>query len=263
MKIHYHTELASTNDTAKHYAQNGAPSLSVIQAETQTAGRGRLGRPWHSLAGNLFWSMIVRPKHTAPSPETLSQIAAMSIYQCICHFAGRDVHDLSLKWPNDILFKGQKLSGILLESGGLSVTPSSAKPHFSWVVIGIGVNLLHSPSSDIRYPATNLHASGLFQTESATLEGSDPRCFGQKLAQIIRDNIAIWEEQDLAPFLSFLNDKLFGIGGPIHVRLSDHDHTPKTGILKGISPAGHLILELESGLCETLTAGDVTYPFLK
>jgi BirA family biotin operon repressor/biotin-[acetyl-CoA-carboxylase] ligase len=114
-----------------------------LRAERQTDGRGRQGRHWHSPAGNLYASTLVRLRPGDPPPATLAMVAAVALHEILSAYApGRIV---LIKWPNDLLVEGRKISGVLLERVEEAV------------VIGMGVNLASHPQ-DIDRPATSLAA---------------------------------------------------------------------------------------------------------
>ena len=115
-------------------AQAGAEEGSWLRAERQTSGRGRQGRVWDSPSGNLFASTLVRLRPDDPPPATLALVASLALYDAVAAFLPSDALDeLSLKWPNDLLLRLAKLSGILLERQDDAI------------VIGIGVNLANHP----------------------------------------------------------------------------------------------------------------------
>ena len=126
-----------------------------IVAKTQTAARGRRGRPWIVPEGNLNATLIFRPEATAAEAAKRSFLAANALYQALAIYVPAE--RLSLKWPNDVLLSGGKVAGILLESSGQG-------PFVDWLSIGIGVNLKHTPEgvTDASFAPTSLmDASGL------------------------------------------------------------------------------------------------------
>jgi BirA family biotin operon repressor/biotin-[acetyl-CoA-carboxylase] ligase len=134
--LHVLEEVASTNTTAAALAQESAPHGTVVVAESQTAGRGRLGRHWHSPSGkNLYCSVLLR---TMPAREQqslwLSWIpltAALAVSRAVQVFTNLKP---SVKWPNDILVGNRKLGGILCESSGIGTAHAT-------VIVGIGLNV--------------------------------------------------------------------------------------------------------------------------
>ena len=134
--LHVLDEVTSTNSQAATLAQQGAPHGAVVVAETQTAGRGRLGRHWHSPPGkNLYCSLLLR---TMPGRDQqplwlswIPLIAALAVSRAVQVTA-----DLkpTVKWPNDILIGNRKLGGVLCESSGLGTSHAV-------VIVGIGLNV--------------------------------------------------------------------------------------------------------------------------
>lgn len=126
-------EIGSTSEALKARAACPGPEAALL-ARRQSGGRGRLGRPWHSVNGNLHLSVLLRPQ-SLRWPGHWSILAAVALADTVrpCVPSGA----LRLKWPNDLLLNGGKLAGILLEAG---FAPGP------WLVIGFGVNLAGVPS---------------------------------------------------------------------------------------------------------------------
>jgi len=152
--LHVLDEVSSTNSQAAALVQQGAPHGTVVVAETQTAGRGRLGRHWYSPPGkNLYGSLILRTM-PARGQQTLwlswiPLIAALAASRAV-----QVVANLKpvVKWPNDILIGHRKLGGVLCESSGLGTSHAA-------VIVGIGlnVNVLHDDfPHELRETATSL-----------------------------------------------------------------------------------------------------------
>jgi BirA family biotin operon repressor/biotin-[acetyl-CoA-carboxylase] ligase len=142
-------ELASTNDEAMRRAREGDAGRLWIAAERQSAGRGRLGRTWVSPRGSLHASLLlIDPSAPDHLPE-LGFVCGVALAETLTAFAGRRVR---LKWPNDALLDGAKVSGILLDC--------VRQPAFTACVAGIGVNCAAHPA-DLAYPATDLAAAGI------------------------------------------------------------------------------------------------------
>ena len=142
-----HEKVTSTNEEAKLLANKNAPEGTVIWAKEQTAGKGRMNRNWVSKPGNLFSSVILRPTTSLHIAAQLSFLPALAVGELLnkLHSAA----NYSFKWPNDVLLNGKKISGILLESASWD----NKQP--SWLVIGCGINLLHSPLKTA-FPATSI-----------------------------------------------------------------------------------------------------------
>lgn len=142
----------STNDVAKEAAVKGAADGTVYWTPRQTAGRGTHGREWETPAGNLAVSIVKRPDlpmRFAPQAALVTAVAVAEAVEQIGVAADR----ISLKWPNDVLIDGKKVSGILLEG-------QAAGSAVDWLVIGTGINVVHHPAKT-RHPAIDLTEAGL------------------------------------------------------------------------------------------------------
>jgi BirA family biotin operon repressor/biotin-[acetyl-CoA-carboxylase] ligase len=127
----YVASIGSTNDEAAAWARAGAPAGAVVVADEQTRGRGRLGRRWHSPAGeSLYYSVVLRPPLPPHRVPPLTLAAGVAVAEALL---GLDVTP-QLKWPNDVLLDGKKVAGVLTEM-------SSDLDRVHHVVVGIGVNL--------------------------------------------------------------------------------------------------------------------------
>ena len=135
--------MDSTNNYALKLAREGAPHGTVVHADEQTSGRGQFERKWISEPGkDLLVSFIVRPKLKAREASQITLKAAELIRQELVSIYGLKDSDLSIKAPNDILLRGNKVSGILSES-------SSKGDLLEYVVIGVGINLNSDPKANI------------------------------------------------------------------------------------------------------------------
>jgi BirA family biotin operon repressor/biotin-[acetyl-CoA-carboxylase] ligase len=128
--ILFSSEVGSTNDLAKEMAMYGACEGTVVIAETQTGGRGRLGREWASPTGGLWFSLILRPKLRPTEAVKLTFVAGLAVAKVL-----REVFGLraETKWPNDVLVNGRKICGILTEMNMIGEA-------VNFVVVGVGVN---------------------------------------------------------------------------------------------------------------------------
>lgn len=134
-RMHLFPEIDSTMHRARELARGGCPAFTVVAADRQRQGRGRLQRVWHSAPGGLYFTVVVRP-------ELAVAQAAWPVFAASLEMAGllreRWGVEAGLKWPNDILAAGRKLAGLLseMEVQGEMVT---------WIAIGIGVNVNNDP----------------------------------------------------------------------------------------------------------------------
>lgn len=130
MILHHYGEVSSTNDLIKEMADKGAPEWTTVVAQSQSAGRGRMGRRWHSPRGNLYLSVLFRPEILPSELPRMSILSSLAVFMALY----RDKTPLNLKWPNDILLDGRKIAGVLLEG-------RTQGDRVDYVVLGIGINL--------------------------------------------------------------------------------------------------------------------------
>jgi len=152
--VERHASLGSTNDEALRRAMEGAPEGVVVLAEVQTAGRGRQGRAWNDVPGaSLAFSVLLKPSLSLPRLPLLALAMACSVAEAAEAVTGRK-HNV--KWPNDVLFEGRKVCGILAES-------RSGRDGRPVLVIGTGVNVNHRLEDfpqEFRQRATSLREAG-------------------------------------------------------------------------------------------------------
>ncbi|WOV89083.1 biotin--[acetyl-CoA-carboxylase] ligase [Sporosarcina oncorhynchi] len=132
--VDYYESCATTQLIAHDAAQNGAADGTLVVSEEQTAGKGRLSRPWSSAAGKGIWmSLIIRPSLMPQEAPQMTLVAAVAIVRAIEEIVGLEA---TIKWPNDIMIDGKKITGILTE---LQSDPDRVKA----IIIGIGMNINH------------------------------------------------------------------------------------------------------------------------
>jgi BirA family biotin operon repressor/biotin-[acetyl-CoA-carboxylase] ligase len=223
---------ASTNDDAKRAAETGAPEGLVVWALTQTAGRGRQGRAWQSPEGNLYFSVLLRPPLPKRAWGNYSFVAALAISEVVRGFLPDAI--VELKWPNDVLAQGKKISGILLESGG------------DFLIAGIGLNVQNIPENPL-YPATSLAA------EKSNLPPLED------VLNAILESFNVWyvrmNEKGFAPIrAAWLAEAR---KGNLRVRLPDK--TELVGEFVDLDSEGNLHLRLQDGTERNINAGDVFF----
>ena len=223
-------ETGSTNADLADLARAGAVDGLWLRAERQTAGRGRQGRAWDSPAGNLYASTLVRLYPTDPPAATLALVAAVALEEAVAVFLPRGA---VIKWPNDLLIDGAKLSGILLERADDAV------------IIGFGVNLAHHPQALDR-PATSLAAHG---------HAPDPHLFLETLAESMARWVSRWRGEGLPPIRDRWTARAHPPGTALTARLADG--TSLDGLFEGLTGDGALILRLADGAHRVIHAADV------
>jgi BirA family biotin operon repressor/biotin-[acetyl-CoA-carboxylase] ligase len=237
MRLVAFDEIDSTNAEALRRMRAGERGPLWITAERQTAGRGRRGRSWASLTGNLHASLLLTDPGPAEYWPQLSFVAALSVHDAVVEVAPEIKPMLGLKWPNDLLLSGAKLAGILIEGEG--------REEEGAVAIGIGVNCAAHPA-DTAYPATDLRSAGATVATAELFSALSLKMLG-RLAQ--------WNRGE--GFATIRTDWLAratGVGERIRIALADREIV---GRFEGLDDAGGLVLVNADGSNTAVTAGDV------
>lgn len=215
-EIKQFNEVSSTNTLARDMDVG-----TIVMAESQTAGRGRYGRVWQSPRGNLYASFVFPNKDNLK--KYLSFITGLALAESLPEF------DVCLKWPNDVLLDGKKLAGILLETTD------------DKIIVGIGVNLVSSPSKNMLYPTTNLGGK------------LSPIALVKRLMIQYDAVLAVLEKKGFNKIKQRWLDLAQNLGETISVHLPNQEIE---GVFKGIDDQGALILKTKNGVLKVM-AGDV------
>jgi BirA family biotin operon repressor/biotin-[acetyl-CoA-carboxylase] ligase len=239
-KIHYLPEVDSTNLYARKLAEEGGLEGEVVIAETQTHGKGRMGRSWVSPPYlNLYLSVILRPRLSpvhAPQITLMSAVALAETVESFLHFPPE------IKWPNDIMVKGKKLAGILTES-------ACERDRILYVVLGIGVNLNFQREL---MPETIQHSATSFMI--LTQKPVDRVAFARRLIQNLDRCYGDLEDRGFS-FTARRWESFFRLRGKrVMVEMLDQRILGKA---MGIDSDGALVLEDEHGGVRRIVAGDV------
>lgn len=231
--------MPSTNTYCVELAMSGDMGDVWVTCDSQTSGRARRGRRWVSESGNLYASLLL----IAPSSDTLSfsslpLVASVALHDAITT-ASDNIIGLSIKWPNDLLLNGKKVSGILLERG----EDSQGRVY---IVLGFGVNCRHHPP-DTDYPATSLLSEGY--------DISPSRLFSH-LVSCVSDSLQRWDwGNGISHFRDNWLSRSEGLGSCIEVRLP---HETLQGIFEDLDSTGRLILRTPDTV-RHISSGDVFF----
>lgn len=231
----------STNLTARQLAANSAPAWTTVVAEQQLAGRGRMGRSWFSpQESGLWFSIILRPplmRPAAANPLTLVTAAVIADYL-------DRIHGLvaQIKWPNDLLLNGKKVAGILTEIRG-------ELDRIEYLVIGIGLNINQKPGD---FPAELASlATSLLIESGRSFNRTDflldiHRCLLQAYQAFEAEGFdayrLIWEKYNNT------------LGRAVNVSWAGGS---LTGLARGLTPEGALLVEKEDGTLHTVIYGEL------
>lgn len=232
----------STNDRAAELARQGAPEGTLVVADAQTGGRGRLGRTWHSPAGaNLYLSLLLRPTRPPADVPPLTLLAGAALAGAVAALGGEP----RLKWPNDVLLRGpegwRKTAGILTEM-------ASERDRVRHVVVGIGVNVnLTALPAELSDRATSLRlALGRTIARDALL-AELLNLFEPLYDAFDRDGPAV-AVRAWRPYAAF----------GLRCRIDAGDRPAFEAVLRDVDDVGNLIVEDDSGTRTRVLAGDVT-----
>jgi BirA family biotin operon repressor/biotin-[acetyl-CoA-carboxylase] ligase len=242
--IRYFESIDSTNRLGFDLAREGAPHGTVVIAEAQTAGRGRLGRSFYSPPHrNLYTSVVLRPSLSASEAATVILAAAIAVAETVAKSLASP-GAVEIKWPNDVLLDGLKTSGILMEL-------SAEATRVGFLVLGIGVNLNVDRDSfpeDFRSLATSLASQS-----GRTVDRAD---FTRRLFGTLEDVLDVHAERGWDALRPRFQEFFRMLGR--RIRISDLAEGETTGVCRAIDPDGALRLERDDGEGIRVLAGDVT-----
>ena len=234
-RIIYHSSVTSTNDLAKQEAQRGAAEGTVVVADEQVAGKGRLKRVWLSPKGSIALSVILYPA-IAHLPS-LIMVASLAVAHSIEAVTGLKPQ---LKWPNDILINGKKVVGILIEN---SVRGNTV----NYAVIGIGININLNIPDIPEIPPTATSLSDELGKDVSRLDLV--RCLLAEIEKLylpLSAGESVYQEW---------RDSLITLGKKVHIKSGKVDYQ---GIAESVASDGSLLLRHPDGSLTKIVAGDVT-----
>ncbi|MDC1117918.1 biotin--[acetyl-CoA-carboxylase] ligase [Alphaproteobacteria bacterium] len=234
----------STSDLAKRAAANGAPSGYAFLAIEQTAGRGRHGRHWNSQKGGMYLSVLLRPSVPVDQWFALSFVASLAVLEVVrsqlaTHLSSAEIPQTGLKWPNDVIVAGGKISGILLEVEGKAL------------IVGSGVNIA---------PVGRVGSQNIAPIALADIwpDGDHDLPQPYDFATAYLDRLAFWYDRfcqsGFGPIRdAWLENALF-LGQHVAVQC---DAKVLSGVFHDLGMDGTMLLLDDSGQTRHITTGDV------
>lgn len=239
IRVEAYDQVDSTNEVCKKIAKTGNHHGTLVVAEQQTGGKGRRGRAWESPHGTGIWmSLLIQDEIKPERASMLTLVAAMAIRKGILEATGLDCE---IKWPNDIVYQGRKVCGILTEM-------SAEEGFVHYIVIGIGINCnTESFSEELKDKATSI----LLSTGEKANRG-----------QVIKASMEAFLEyyeiykktQDMSGLMEEYNSYLANRGKPVMVLLPGESYQ---GIGIGLAEDGALLVQTETGT-QTIYSGEVS-----
>ncbi len=246
-EVHYFIEIDSTNDFAFKLGKEGTSEGAIVAADFQTKGRGRTGKKWFSPPGiNLYISVLLRPQVSVVEASIITLLASVAVVEAI----GGEGAEAFIKWPNDVLIHGKKVSGILTES-----EINSSGEGVDFVVVGIGVNvnmtrdeMREVMGEEIAENATSLkevlgHSVDRLRFAFRLLEELDA-WYGKFLDRGKTTIIDEWTKR------SIMKGKRVQVG---------YGNEIVEGISLGVDENGHLLVEKDDRSVERIISGEVVF----
>lgn len=242
-KIIYFKETDSTNNQAKRLAMEGAEHGTLVVADRQTAGKGRLGRSWTSPAGTgIFMSLILKPAFKPEHASMLTLVAALATAKALEQETGLKP---MIKWPNDLVVNKKKVTGILTEM-------SADVEHIDYVVVGIGINVnMTEFPEEIRETATSLRLEAGHEVDRASLITAFLKHFDEEYERFEKT-------EDLTLLQEEYNERLINREKEVRILDPAHPDGGYNGRALGINEAGGLLIERENHEIEAITSGEVS-----
>ena len=226
--------VGSTNDEARRRALAGDPGRLWIVAREQTQGRGRRGRVWKSPPGNLYASALLIDPAPVVIAAQIGFVAGVALRRAVDDLGGRG--DVELKWPNDLVWRGAKLAGLLAEGTALGDGRSAC-------IVGIGVNCVSAPSE--------LNAGSL---SIALAQPISPERLFERLALRFEESLSLWRRgEGFREIRAQWLERAAGLGGPVRIAGA---RGFREGVFETLDERGRLLLRTPSGH-EAIEAGEV------
>ncbi len=234
-RILYYPSVTSTNEIARTEARRRIPEGTVVIADEQTAGRGRLKRTWLTPAGNIALSVLLYPeKGILPSLIMMASIAVSHCIEAVTKL------EAQIKWPNDVLINDKKVCGILIESDIRNET-------INYAVIGIGINVIAEKEvlSGVQFPATSLNIESGTEVSRLHVIKELLRSMDSQY-QIINSGGSVFREWQ---------DRMVTLGKEVRVTSGQEIFE---GIAESVDRDGSLLVRSFDGDLHRIVAGDVT-----
>ncbi|MEM2925458.1 MAG: biotin--[acetyl-CoA-carboxylase] ligase [Methanocellales archaeon] len=232
-ELNYFQSVSSTNEVARELAEKGAGEGLVVLAESQTMGRGRLGRTWASPQGGIWLSIILRPNLPPSNAHLLSLAAGVGAADAINKLG----LEAKLKWPNDVMIRDKKVCGILLEL-------AAEVEAINYAILGVGINANNELPVEIQKTATTLKKELGREVERAK--------FVQELLLELEKKYFLFK-RDPSVILNRWRALSNILGEKVQVKTLNENFI---GIARDISSDGSLIIEIEDGSIKQVMAGD-------
>lgn len=243
IQLRHFDVLESTNTTAVAAAIDGAPEGTVIVADRQEGGHGRMQRVWNSPLGGLWFTVILRPQIDPQFAAQITLLAGVAVARALRRLYDTDA--VAIKWPNDVLLDGKKICGILSE---LQLDESGA---VAYAVVGVGINVdlrEQDIPEDIRPAAAILNLS---------LERK--HTCKEVLQAVLAEFAAVYEDWIARGAVAVLKSwRQLNCTLGRHVLVKDDDEVIFTGVACDMDEQGAIIVKNEEGICRSFNFGEIS-----
>lgn len=246
-EVLYYDMVDSTNTKAKQLAEQENTHGLLVIAEQQEMGKGRRGKKWNSQKGTGIWmSLIIKPKIKPVAASMLTLVAALAVTKAIRQMGEQEENrnnlEAKIKWPNDIVVNGKKVCGILTEM-------SSELDYINHVVIGIGINAnIEKFPDEINHMATSLLLEGKKHIKRSQLVAFVLEAFEAYYIKFLKT-------ENLETMITEYNQWLINYEEEVKII---EENVTYTGVAKGITPTGELIVILPDGTRKEVVSGEVS-----
>ena len=240
--IRYYKEVDSTNEQAKKLAAKGIKEGTVLVAEKQTKGKGRLGRPWVSPPGGIWMSVILKPKFAPAEAPLVNMVATVAIAAAIKEVTGIGAR---IKWPNDVMIEINK-NGALRKVSGILTEMAAEVDRINYLIVGLGINVNNSLPGELKGLAVSLN--DLQDNISRTL-------LARKVLEKFEYYYLLWREQGAGAIVRECRKLSAVLGRTVKVSMAQ-------GVITGqavdINDKGSLIIKLKDKTRKEILAGEVS-----
>lgn len=236
MKVYELDTVDSTNSEAKRILNRTSETFFAVSANMQTAGRGRFNRVWQTPRGNVAVTIVAPFPDNKAELSTIALVTGLAIYDVLSAVLGKD-RNLTIKWPNDILVDGAKISGTLVEADEKSI------------FTGIGINLVAKPEN-IQYPTVTLQE----------ISNADTSSVMRSLVERWGDYYEMWNTYGFSSLVTSYNSRMHFIGQQIRFSLDRDKENWFSGKCLGVNENGHLLIEDSEGNITSHFSGEFEQP---
>ena len=240
--LHYYDVIDSTNLEAKRLIRKGISGHHIVWSISQESGYGKASRVWQSGSGNITFSLIIEHSYSENIICQLLFVIAVGIREVIEKmFNDHNIHpEIKIKWPNDIMVDGRKISGIMIEN----LKSLEGK---SFLVIGVGININYD--SIISNLVTN-------SFKKYNIENIDLKLFIKDIIDSFEKHKDLWSKNGLMPIKKLWMENAYNLGNKVTVT---NGESIIIGIFNGIDDHGSINILTESGLTSVVSIGEIIF----